>query len=135
MRKKCGTYWSICFYHLCWFRLPHAVAVGCCLRHTPSEKKNERLTKSRVTEETKNNDKNDRRIYQNRDRGTQERHSRSLKNSFSNRQRRIELLRSFPALFLNCSTTNPLNACTRSTLRGIGGAFTKSLYHRLKRQV
>ena len=50
---------------------------------------------------------------------------RILKSSFNNRQRRIESLRSFSNLFLNCSTTTPLNTCTRSTRRGIGGASTK----------
>ena len=52
---------------------------------------------------------------------------RILKSSFNNRQRGIESLRSFSTLFLNCSTTTPLNACTRSTRRGIGGASTKNL--------
>ena len=52
---------------------------------------------------------------------------RILKSSFNNRQRRIESLRSFSNLFLNCSTTTPLNTCTRSTRRGIGGASTKNL--------
>ena len=52
---------------------------------------------------------------------------RILKISFNNRQRRIESLSSFSNLFLNCSTTTPLNACTRFTRRGIGGASTKIL--------
>ena len=52
---------------------------------------------------------------------------RILKSSFNNRQRRIESLSSISNLFLNCSTTTPLNACTRSTRRGIGGASTKNL--------
>ena len=50
---------------------------------------------------------------------------RILKSSLNNRQRRIESLRSFSALFSHCSTTTPLNTCTRSKRRGIGGASTK----------
>ena len=53
-------------------------------------------------------------------------HCRNLKNSFNNRQRRIELLKKFSHLFLNRSTTTPLNACTRSTRRGIGEASTNN---------
>ena len=64
-------------------------------------------------------------MNQNRDEPTQERHCRILKSSFNNRQRRIESLRNFSNLFLNCSTTTPLNTCTKSTRRGIGGASTK----------
>ena len=48
-----------------------------------------------------------------------------LKSSFNNRRRRIESLRIFSNLFLNCSTTTPLNASTRSTRRDIGGASNK----------
>ena len=53
------------------------------------------------------------------------RNCRILKSIFNNHQRKAETLRSFSNLFLNCSTTTPLNTCTRSKKRGISGASTK----------
>ena len=50
---------------------------------------------------------------------------RILKSSFHNRERRIESLTKLSHVFLNCSKTTPLNACTRSTRWGTGGASTK----------
>ena len=88
-------------------------------------KKNQRITRSGVTAKPRKIDWKGRRINRTRDEPTQQRHCRILKIIFNNRQRRIESLRSFSILLLTCSATTPLNACTRSTRRGIGGASTK----------